>query len=109
MLAEEPRRVLVAVRPTEEPALRSLFAREALAARETARSASFEKAHFLLQHRPCDVLLLDESLLAVQGEAGLGWLARQREVPAVLLAGPAPELWARAYGHGVCACVPRPL
>lgn len=110
MFAEiERRRAVLAVSPGEESALRALFAREPLADWDTTVSDSFEKARFVLQHGPCDVLLVDESLVADQGEAGLTWLARQREVPTVFLAGVASSLWTHAFEHGVSACVPRQL
>jgi hypothetical protein len=104
---EERRRVLLVVGTAEEPALRSLFAREALAGWEATVSTSFEKAHFVVQHGPCDVLVVDESLLARHGTDGLGWLARQRDAPTVLLANVSADLWARAYEHGVGTCLPR--
>src|SRR5207248_1106847 len=85
------------------------FSREALAGWDMTVSDSFEKARFALQHGPCDVLLVDESLVAQQGEAGLAWLAQQREVPTVFLAGVSGSLWTRAYEQGVSACVPRQL
>ena len=105
----ERRRALLAVSVPEEPALRALFDREALSGWETTLSDSFEKARFVLQHGPCDVILVDESLVAQQGEAGLTWLAQQGEVPTVFLAGVSGGLWAQAYEQGVSACVPRQL
>jgi GGDEF domain-containing protein len=101
-------RALVAVSAREEPALRSLFARAELGGWEPTVCDSFEKAHFVIQHAPFNVLLVDESLVAEQGPAGLDWLALQREVPAVLLANVAGGLWERAFEQGACACVPRP-
>jgi hypothetical protein len=101
------RRVLVAT-CTEEP-LRSLFARSPLDEWETVTADSFERVQFISQHNPCETLLLGDDLFLKAGEAGLAWLARQRHLPTILLAGCAAPTLELAYRHGVHICLPREL
>lgn len=103
----ERRRVLVAARAAETPALRDLFAAEALAAWEAVEADSFEQACFTLQHTACDLLLVDEGLYCTAGPEGLGWLGGQHDVPMVFLAGCEAETMTRAYEHGAVVCLPR--
>jgi GGDEF domain-containing protein len=105
----ERRRVLLAARPTEAVELQSLFAHAALESWEPLQTDTFENARFLLQHNPCDILLVDESLYQFVGQPGLAWLAQQREAPTVFLTGMEPVGLAQAYEHGVSLCLPRRL
>src|SRR5439155_14718596 len=58
----ERRRVLMAARQSEAAELHDLFAQTALKTWDVLEADSFERARFLLQYNPCDVLLVDESL-----------------------------------------------
>jgi diguanylate cyclase (GGDEF)-like protein len=101
------RQVLLAAADRERATLRALFGHPLLAGWEPAEADSLEKARFLQQVRPCEVLLLDASLFA--GGEGLDWLAGPADLPAVLLADPSPELVLNAFRHGAHQWLPRDL
>jgi DNA-binding response OmpR family regulator len=103
----KPRRALVAARPTEAAQLGALFTDEALQSWEPLEADSLERARVLLHHNPYDILIVDESLYHHSGPSGLAWLAQQREVPTVLLAGMDPDAVTLAYEQGVSLCLPR--
>jgi PleD family two-component response regulator len=102
------RRVLVAAAGQPQTDLLALFAREPLADWETHTADSFSAARFVLQHTPCDVLLVHEDLYHREGYPGLAWLAFQRETP-ILFLGSTAEQFARAYELGVALCLPRDM
>ena len=105
----ERRRLLLAARPAETSQLLSLFLQAPLERWDVQAVESFERARFLLQHNPFDILLVDESLYHTAGEAGLAWLTRQQEVPTIFMTGLEPETIAQAYAHGVSLCLPRQM
>ncbi|HYV39638.1 MAG TPA: hypothetical protein VE988_28375 [Gemmataceae bacterium] len=103
----ERRRILLAARPPEAKELHTLFADPCLDRWDILDADSFERARFLLQHNPCDILLVDESLYHSAGRAGLAWLARRQDPQTVFLTGMDPDTIALAYELGVSLCVPR--
>lgn len=103
------RRVLVAARVTERPALTRLFAADPLASWEAVPADTFERARFALQHTPYDVLLVDEGLCCADDEHALASLVGWCGVPVVCLAGNEAETCARAYERGATICLPRQL
>jgi GGDEF domain-containing protein len=105
----ERRRVLVAAGASDESLLRALFTQDPLRGWDILAADSFEEARFILQHNTCDLLLVDEGLYNQQGPDGLAWLARQREVPVVFLAGATPDKITRAYEDGVNVWLARDL
>jgi GGDEF domain-containing protein len=104
---DERRRVLLAARPTETAGLRALFEQPPLDRWEMLDADSVERARFLMQHDPCDILLVDEGLYHTAGPEGLAWLARQREAPTLFLTGMEADTLADAYEQGVSLCLPR--
>ena len=105
----ERRRVLVAAADADRAALCDLFARRLVDGWEASEADSFEQARFLLQHDPCDVLLVDHSLYQPEDSDGLAWLAGQQQVPVAFVAGPDPSVTTDALGHGVNQWLPRDL
>jgi hypothetical protein len=105
----ERRRIMLAARPSEAGTLRGQFAQAPLDKWDVVDADSFERARFLLQHDPCDVLVVDEGLYHDAGALGLAWLAGQREVPIIFMTGMEPDVVAQAYAHGVNLCLPRQL
>jgi diguanylate cyclase (GGDEF)-like protein len=104
----EPRRVVLAACASKAELLRGLFTDESLQRWDPYCVASFEEARFLLQHTPCDLALVDESLYR-QGPDGLPWLAQQREVPVIFLADPEARKITSAYRDGIQVWLPREL
>jgi diguanylate cyclase (GGDEF)-like protein len=109
MLASEARRVLLAAGSKASESLRELFNEEPLNAWKILEADSFARARFVLQHDPCDVLVVNEDLLASEGGQGLGWLAWNQETPIVYLAGSSSEMLRKAYEQGATICLPRQM
>jgi hypothetical protein len=110
MLADhEPRRVLIMADPSAAPALRELFDRTLLTGWEALEAADFEQGRFTLQHQACDVLLVDDSVYKAEDVEGIAWLARQHELPLVLLAWVQPGLVEYALKSGVSQWLPHDL
>lgn len=108
MTAELPfRRALLAATAPEMEDLRRPFADAALAGWQVIEADTWERAHFVLHHDSCDVLLADEGLRP--GPDGLGWLAAPRQTPVVLLTRPAAETVAEALAAGADVWLPRDL
>jgi DNA-binding NarL/FixJ family response regulator len=103
----ERKRVLIGTGAENQSMFRDLFRRDPLDRWVTLEAESFSRARFVLQHEPCDVLVVNDDLYQREGGQGLAWLAWQREVPVVLLVGQSPETYARAYQLGVSVCLPR--
>jgi hypothetical protein len=82
----EHRRVLVVADPSAEDRLRELFTAPPLARWQFVPAGSFDRARFVLQHEPCNVLLLDRSVCTRDGAEAFGWLARRHRLPCVTLA-----------------------
>jgi PleD family two-component response regulator len=109
-MIEQPgrRRVLVAA-GTEDRFPLPLQVGAALQDWEVRAADSFARAHFLLQHDRCDVLLLDEGLARREGWSGLTWLTAQEATPVILLADGDPGVIAAALRAGVQQWLPRDL
>jgi diguanylate cyclase (GGDEF)-like protein len=108
-LENERRRVLIAAGPGANEPLRHLFCKDPLDAWDILEADSFSRARFLLQHDPCDVLLVNCDLFEREGGQGLAWLAWQRETPVVFLAGLSSLHFQKAFDLGVHVCLPRHL
>jgi diguanylate cyclase (GGDEF)-like protein len=106
---QERRRVLVAATEPERLRFRALFRAGPLAGWEAEEADSFERARFLLQMDPCDVLLLDASLEPLGGTGGLAWLAGEHRTPVVFLADAEPKVVLEAFRHGAQYWLPRPF
>ena len=102
----ERRRVLIGTSSEHQNIFRDLFRRHPLERWVIREASSFSRARFVLEHEPCDVLLVNDDLYEREGGQGLAWLAWQRELPIVLLIGQSPETYARAYQLGVSVCLP---
>jgi hypothetical protein len=108
-IASERRRVLVTAQDGPSKPLLDLFGQGRLRDWEALEADSLERARFVLQHQDCDVLLVDQSAYRWDDAEGLVWLARQREVPVLLLATPEAGLVAFALEHGVSHWLPHGL
>jgi GGDEF domain-containing protein len=105
----ERRRVLVAAAGAERAPLMDLFARGLVEGWEASEAESFEQARFLLQHDPCDVLLVDQSLFRPEDPDGLAWLAGQQQAAVAFLAGDDPGALHDALERGAVQWLPRAL
>jgi GGDEF domain-containing protein len=105
----ERRRVLVAAAGAERVALVDLFARGLVEGWEASEAESFEQARFLLQHDPCEVLLVDQSLYRPEDADAFNWLAGQQQAAVVFLAGDDPALLTEALQRGAGHWLPRTL
>jgi DNA-binding NarL/FixJ family response regulator len=103
------RRVLLLARPTEARELHDLFAADVLKTWEPLEADTVERARFMVQHNPFDVLIVDENLYQQAGPTGLAWLAQQHDAPTVFLTGQDPQIIVAAYELGVSLCLPRRL
>jgi GGDEF domain-containing protein len=108
LLPRERRRVLLAAGGTPHQELLALFARDPLTNWETRAADSFSAARFVLQHTPCDVLVVHEDLCRREGPQALAWLSFHRETPVVFL-GSTSEQFTRAYELGATVCLPRDM
>lgn len=105
----ERRRVLVAAGPARENVLRDLFAAPALGRWEGVAADGLARARFVQQHHPCNLLLVDDDLLARDGWQGLAWLTDGSAAAVVFLSAAVSETVTRAYRHGVHVWLPRDL
>jgi diguanylate cyclase (GGDEF)-like protein len=105
---EERRQVLLIGADEQRAEIMALFAREPLKKWLVHEANSFERARFILQHEPWDVLLIDESLQSQDG-AGLAWLTRHASVPWVFLSDAQPDVIAKALAHGLGQWILRDL
>lgn len=103
------RRVLITAPAPESVYLHNMFIGKDFSQWEALLADSCESARFVLQHSPCDVLLLDDSLFAQANEEGLAWLTNQKDTPVVLLGHANPERLTEAFQRGVSLCLPREL
>jgi GGDEF domain-containing protein len=103
------RRVLVTAQEASSKPLLELFGHGPLRDWEALAADSLERARFVLQHQACDVLLVDQSVYRWDDAEGLVWLARQREVPVLLLAAPEAGVVSFALEHGVSHWLPHDL
>ncbi len=107
--AIQRRRVLLAAAEPARGECRPLFHNEILRDWDVIEADSLERARFLLQLDPCDVLLLDCSLYRGGGGDDLSWLASQRRAPVLFLGDSNPETIADALRHGAQYWLPREL
>jgi GGDEF domain-containing protein len=108
----EPRgqkRVLVAAGDEERSLLRGLFASGQVPGWQAEEAESLERARFLVQLDPPDVLLLDASLCPEGNAQTLGWLGGEGKVPVVFLGPIDPPLILNALSHGAHQWLPREL
>jgi diguanylate cyclase (GGDEF)-like protein len=82
----QSRRVLLAAREQARREFRALFAADVLSNWEVMEADSLERARFVLQMAPCDVLLLEGGLCRGDDGEDLAWLTSQRRAPALFLA-----------------------
>jgi diguanylate cyclase (GGDEF)-like protein len=105
----ERRRALVAATDQARNELRELFETDPLKAWDLAEAESLEQARFYLQMAPCDVLVLDESLIRSEEPDSISWIATLEEAPVVLLAEPNVPTLFQAFQNGVQCWLPRGL
>jgi diguanylate cyclase (GGDEF)-like protein len=103
------RRVLLAAAEPARAECRPLFQADVLRDWEVIDADSLERARFLLQLDPCDVLLLDCSLYRSGRSDDLSWLAGQRRAPVLFLGDGDAETVAAALCHGAHYWLPREL
>jgi diguanylate cyclase (GGDEF)-like protein len=106
-IENERRRVLIAAGSQAIEAIRAVFTGDLHDQWEAVEADSFSRARFLLQHDPCDLLLVNDDLYHREGSQGLAWLAYQRETPVVFLAGASAVHFQKAYELGANVCLPR--
>src|SRR2546426_9637656 len=101
MRTESPRRrVLVAADASAVFSLRDLFARTPLDTWEPVEADSFTRARFVMQHHPCEVVLVNDDLHACEADRNLNWLTRPHPAPVIMLAGNRAGAMAQAYRQG---------
>lgn len=83
----QSRRVLLAAEEHLRREYRVLFSAEVLSNWEVMEADSLERARFVLQMAPCDVLLLEGGLCRGEDREDLAWLTSQRRAPVLFLAG----------------------
>jgi diguanylate cyclase (GGDEF)-like protein len=105
----ERRRVLLAGLPAECGALRALFDAGRFPDWEALAADGIERARFLLQMEPCDVVVLGAEMYRRSDAACLEWLGGPDRTPVLLLADEAPALVAEALGRGADHWLPRDL
>ncbi len=108
MLAIESRRVLVTAGANAVFPIRDLFCKSPLNEWEAVEADSLMRARFVMQHHPCDVLLVNDDIYQQEGEQGLSWL-RPPHVPVVILAGNRAQTVAQAYQEGANLCLSRDM
>lgn len=103
------RRALMAASESTRSECRALFQADLLRDWELIEADSLERARFLLQLDPCDVLMLDCSLYPPGGCEDLSWLAAPRRTPVLLLGDDNAETVADALRQGTHYWLPREL
>lgn len=105
----ERRRVLLAAADIDRAAIAEAFAQKAMEGWEPVEAESFEQVRFVLQHDPCDILLVDHSLFRPEEPGIFPWLAGQQQIPVAFLAGTDSTQLANALDSGVNHWLPREL
>ena len=105
----ERRRVLIAGRGPEHDALQAQFDAGLFPAWDAITADGVERAHFVLQMEPCDVLVLDSELYRRAAPDALAWLGGPHRTPVLFLADVTPGLVVEALGHGADHWLPRDL
>jgi diguanylate cyclase (GGDEF)-like protein len=101
------RRVLVVVDPSPQLPLTGLFAAPALTGWEPVPADDFAAARFVLQHHPCDLLLVDETVYQREGTEAFHWLAGRHGLPAIVLSD--TESAIRTHEQATVIWLPRAL
>ena len=99
------KRILIAVSKSREGEIKALFERDPLGKWDPLFAEGFSKARFILQHSPCDALMVHEDILDKEPIQGLSWLCLRRDYPVILL-GQSASNFTRAYEVGVQHCLP---
>jgi hypothetical protein len=68
---------------------------------DLVEAGSIEQARHVQQQNPCDVLLLDGSLVPAGDWSGLRWLTARQPTPVLFLSDAAPEILTASFAHGV--------
>ncbi len=105
----EHRRVLIAGRGPECDALRAQFQAGLFPAWEAVLADGVERARFVLQMEPCDVVVLDGDLYRGAHADALEWLGGPERTPVLFLADVTPGLVVEALGRGADHWLPRDL
>src|SRR5438270_10176609 len=98
--------LLLASEDQDRRALRALLESPAFAAWEVREADSVERARFVQQMDPCDVVLLDSGLYRGDPSA-VAWLSAHRRVPVVLLAEADAAVVVSALENGARQWLPR--
>jgi GGDEF domain-containing protein len=107
MLADrQPRRVLLVAEPSPDLPLEKLFTAGPLAGWQAVPADSFAAARFVLQHHPCDLLVIDGAVYQRDGADAFDWLAGRHQLPAVVLAGAEDPAAVRADEGGTLVRLP---
>jgi GGDEF domain-containing protein len=102
-------RALIAAGPERQTVYAALFVHQSLAGWDTLPAQSFGQARFLLQHQPCDIVLVSGDLAQREGSHGLALLTGQRQAPLIFLGDDGAADYAHAYDAGAATCLPRSL
>jgi GGDEF domain-containing protein len=100
---------MLAATDVERVFLRQPFSRPPLDQWDLIEADSLERVRFLLQHKTCDALLVDESLYPRLERDGLSWLVKFSKAPVIYLSHEQPQLAASALAQGVEQWLPREL
>jgi diguanylate cyclase (GGDEF)-like protein len=100
---------MLAASDVERVFLRQPFARPPLDQWDLVEADSLERVRFLLQHKTCDALIIDESLYPRLERDGLTWLVKFSNAPIIYLSQEHPQLAAAALAQGVEQWLPRDL
>jgi hypothetical protein len=96
----QSRRVLLAAEEHLRREYRALFSAEILSNWEVLEADSLERARFVLQLAPCDVLLLEDGLCGGEDGEDLAWLTSQRRAPVLFLSDDPPLSPPKMGGEG---------
>ncbi|MCS7047273.1 MAG: diguanylate cyclase [Gemmataceae bacterium] len=108
-VAPERRRVLLAAGADRLTDLRALFTDDRLATWDALVADSLSHARFIVQHHPCDLLLVSSDMLGEEHRSGLNWLIFQSQAPMLMLADDQPGPYARAFEMGFDITLPMHL
>jgi diguanylate cyclase (GGDEF)-like protein len=105
----ERRRVLFAGLGRERDALLAQFDSGLFPGWEAVPADGLERARFVLQMEPCDVLVLDADLYRASDGDALSWLGGPDRTPLLFLTDVTPGLVVEALNHGADHWLPRDL
>jgi diguanylate cyclase (GGDEF)-like protein len=105
----ERRRVLFAGLDLERNALLAQFDAGLFPGWEAVPADGLERARFVMQMEPCDVLVLDADLYRASDADSLSWLGGPDRTPLLFLADVTPGLVVEALDHGADHWLPRDL